>query len=83
MKIGKIKQKDDVYTIQLIPNLIEKLFGKKEEYREYKLIKDEIFLTGGGCYIRKDGIEVENWSQIQVALDKFRRSWQMLPNGKL
>lgn len=75
MKIGKIIHENGIYTIEFIPNLIEKLFGKNVEYRQYKKINDEIFLTGGGCYIRKDGLEVKNWSSIQAALDRFNRAW--------
>lgn len=75
MKIVKIEHQENIYTVQLVPNFLERLFGKKEIKRQYKLIKDEIFLTGGGCYIRKDGKEVANWSQMQEAIDNYRRAW--------
>jgi hypothetical protein len=29
MKIGKIEHQENIYTVQLMPNFLEKLFGKK------------------------------------------------------
>jgi hypothetical protein len=76
MKIGKIDKQGFIFKVEFIPNRIERFFGKKPIFKEYKCIISEVFLFGwGGVYISKDGIEVKNLSKLQKALDNYRRSW--------
>ena len=80
MNIKEIKQKEgsySTYQVTFTPNWLEKLFGLKEETKEYK-DTDATYLSGGGSvYIDKKGDKLNNGNWIGKAIDKFRylRNW--------
>lgn len=78
MKIKEIKLKKDsycIYQVTFTPNWLEKLFGIKEETKEYKYGDATYTFGGGNVYIDKSGKELGNGNWIGEAIDKFRRSW--------
>ena len=75
MKIGKIENQGEIFRVHIIPNRVEKFFGKKEKYEEYKYTGNVYQLGEGGVYVKRDGKYVENLSEIQKILDNYRRRW--------
>jgi hypothetical protein len=78
MNIKEIKQKEGsylIYQVTFTPNWLEKLFGVKEQTKEYK-DTDATYLSGGGTvYMNKEGNNLGNGNWIAKAIDRFRRTW--------
>ncbi len=75
MKVTNVKEiGHGKYELTLVPNWLEKLFGKKPG----KLIlknTDRSYMVGGqNIYIDKEGTSTSNGSPFARAIDKFRRS---------
>lgn len=77
MKITKIEQEGNIYTVTFTPNWWERLFGYKEKSNKYK----DTYLTytygGGHVYVNQEGKELSNThgygSDIRRAIDNWRR----------
>lgn len=75
MKITKIEQDGEVFTVTFKPSIIEKLFGCKEYSEKYKTDYSQYKYGGGLVYYKKDGEKLGNGHWIGEALDNFQRSW--------
>lgn len=78
MKIKEIKQKEgsyNIYQVIFAPNWLEKLFGVKEQIKEYKQTSSTFTFGGGAVYIDKYGKQLNNGNSIGEAIDAFRRKW--------
>jgi hypothetical protein len=76
MKISEIQKKDaSIYVVKFKPNWIESLFGLKEKQEEFKCTNETYVLGGRHAYLRKNGEYVGNGHSVQIAIDKWRKSW--------
>lgn len=76
MKIKNVdSQIKDVFIVTFAPSFVEKLFGKKETVEEFRGSSNYYLSGGGGVYIKKDGTQLEPFSDIGKAIDAFRRKW--------
>ncbi len=74
MKIGKIENVGNVFTVEFIPNRIERFFGKKEYKFECKRSLTQTYEYGGtGVYLKNDGEYVEKDSKLHKSLEKHYR----------
>ena len=72
MKVTNIENSGLHFTIILIPNFIEKLFGAKQKQVCYKDTEREYRMGGGGVYIDSNGRKLPPSNYIVKALDLFR-----------
>ena len=79
MKITKIENEGDIYSVTRMPNFIERLFGVKERIDKYKSTGGTYALGGGRTYIdqkgRELGISLGYGSDTREAIDCWRRSF--------
>lgn len=78
MKIIKVETapyNSNIFLVTLRPNLIEKWLGRKEVVWKFKDSGRHFTFGGGNCYVRSDGEETENNSNIGNAIDLFRRKF--------
>lgn len=75
MKIIKIEENTNIYTVYFEPTKFEKLFGIKPKQIKYK-DTGYIFKYGSGSvYCQEDGTQLFNGSFIGEAIDKWKRSF--------
>ena len=78
MKITKVQSKKEeynVYKVTLTPNWLEKILGLKEAIGEFKDTGDNYMCGGGSVYINKNGDTLSNHSDIDDAIDRWRRKF--------
>lgn len=71
MKIANITNDGRVYTVELVPNWFEKLFGVKPKNVRYRETMSTFTYGGGNVYIREDGKRTENGDEITEAIDRW------------
>lgn len=77
MNIKQIIRKGNsqMYIVIFKPNWLEKLFGIKEEQKEYISTGATYTYTGGNVYICNNGTKLRSDDEIGEAIDRWRRSW--------
>ena len=75
MKVVKITEEDNLYVVELKPNVIQRLLGMENKFEKYKRSLFESYTFGGSVYYNQKGEELRNNHYIQKAIDNYRRSW--------
>lgn len=71
MKIANITNEGLIYTVELVPNWFEKLFGVKPKSVRYRQTFSTFEYGGGNVYIREDGYRTKNGDSITEAIDRW------------
>ncbi len=76
MKIDKIETNDNqIFSVYLIPNFIERLFGVKPKVIRYKDSGSEYWLGKQTVYLKENGQKCGNENWIAEKIDCWRRSF--------
>ena len=75
MKVADIQREGGIYTVTVIPNRFENLFGYKP--KTFRLRENGSYYSFGGqnIYIFEDGTKTGNGHYIAEAIDKWRRKF--------
>ena len=74
MKIIKITEACGVYSVDIKPSWIGRLFGATERTEKFKCDGGNTYKFGGGyVYYNQKGVTLDNYHQIGVAIDRYRR----------
>jgi hypothetical protein len=73
MRIKEIRQDGRYYIVELEPNRLERIFGKKPGSIKLKDSGDSYMFGGQTIYIDEEGNKSGNGNWIAVELDKWRR----------
>ena len=75
MKITNVYFKEGVWNVRFRPTRLERLFGFKEEVKEYKDTYETYTYGGGGVYISKGGRRLSPYSWIGQSIDIWKRKF--------
>lgn len=76
MKITKIEQKDNIFIVTKIPNLLERIFGFKTKVEKYKDTGDTyLYAKDTKIYVNQKGEILGILHKMTKVLENWRRSF--------